>query len=271
MPNTRRTPELRFPGFGGDWEAYTLGDFLEFKNGINAAKDQYGSGTKFINVSDILENDYITYDKIIGEVIVDEEMLRKNEVRYGDLVFQRSSETREEVGTANVYLDKERSAVFGGFVIRGRQTREYVPEFMNYLLKTAAVRSDMTSRSGGSTRYNIGQDSIAQTSITLPSLPEQQKIAAFLRAVDARAARLRRQLAALEAYKRGVMQRIFDREIRFGAGECDEVRLGELAEITTGSSNRQDSNAVEGEYHFFDRSEDIRRSPIYLLDRKSVV
>ncbi|WP_420458461.1 restriction endonuclease subunit S [Neolewinella sp.] len=77
---------------------------------------------------------------------------------------------------------------------------------MNYLLKTSSARKDITSRSGGSTRYNIGQEGIAASSVHLPTLPEQQKIAAFLTAVDGRQAGLRRQVAALERYKRGVMQ-----------------------------------------------------------------
>lgn len=104
----KKEPKLRFPEFSGEWEEKTLGDLLEFKNGINASKEQYGKGIKFINVLDVLNNDYITYDNIIGKVDVDKKTLENNFVEYGDVLFQRSSETREEVGTANVYLDKEK-------------------------------------------------------------------------------------------------------------------------------------------------------------------
>ena len=94
---------------------------MEFKNGINASKEQYGKGVKFINVLDILNNDFITHDKIIGSVDVENEIFEKYPVNYGDILFQRSSETREEVGSASVYLDKEHTATFGGFVIRGKK------------------------------------------------------------------------------------------------------------------------------------------------------
>ena len=53
------TPKLRFKEFSDDWESRKLGDLLEFKNGINASKEQYGHGKKFINVLDILSNNYI--------------------------------------------------------------------------------------------------------------------------------------------------------------------------------------------------------------------
>ncbi|HCZ6540294.1 TPA: restriction endonuclease subunit S, partial [Staphylococcus aureus] len=35
---TKNVPELRFPGFEGEWEEKQLGEFCEFNNGINAKK-----------------------------------------------------------------------------------------------------------------------------------------------------------------------------------------------------------------------------------------
>jgi type I restriction enzyme, S subunit len=65
-------PRLRFPEFrdAGEWEEKKIEELLEFKNGINASKEQYGKGTKSIDVLDILQNDFITYEKIIGSVDV---------------------------------------------------------------------------------------------------------------------------------------------------------------------------------------------------------
>jgi type I restriction enzyme S subunit len=154
-------PQLRFSGFEGEWKTVILGDLLTFKNGLNSDKEKYGKGVKFINVLDILNNDFITYDKIIGSVEITEKEFEKNEVSYGDILFQRSSETRTEVGQANVYLDRDKSSVFGGFVIRGKAKYEYDPLFMNYLLSTPIARKEITDKSGGSTRYNVGQDTLS--------------------------------------------------------------------------------------------------------------
>ena len=157
---------------------------MEFKNGINAPKEQYGSGYKYISVLDVLNNDFITYDIIIGSINVNQEVINKYPVNYGDILFQRSSETREEVGTASVYLDKEKTATFGGFVIRGRKIGEYEPVFLNRLLKTDLSRNQITSKSGGSTRYNVGQDILSSIILPFPTLPEQQKIASFFTTID---------------------------------------------------------------------------------------
>lgn len=209
-------PNLRFPSFIESYKETTLEEFFTFKNGVNAEKGSYGTGRKFINVLDIIADRPITYDTIIGSVAIDDAEFQKNEVVYGDVLFQRSSETREEVGQSNIYLDNTQSATFGGFVIRGRPKKKFVPQYFNALLRTARVRKDMTSRSGGSTRYNISQESLEKVIICLTTDEgEQQKIAAFLSAVDEKIAQLMRKKALLEDYKKGCMQQLFSQKIRF--------------------------------------------------------
>jgi type I restriction enzyme S subunit len=220
---SKAIPKLRFKEFSGRWELKRLSQLLEFKNGINASKEQYGRGFKFINVLDILNNEFITHDSIIGSVDVDKNAFEKYPVNYGDILFQRSSETREEVGTACVYLDS-RPATFGGFVIRGRKIGEYDPMFLNKLLKTDLSRNEITSKSGGSTRYNVGQETLSSVALPFPTLPEQQKIASFLSAVDEKIQQLTRKKELLEQYKKGVMQQLFSSsELGFAGLEDDRI------------------------------------------------
>jgi type I restriction enzyme S subunit len=251
MEKQKNIPSLRFPEFNGDWEFKILGSLLEFKNGINADKEQYGSGYKFINVLDILNNDFITHDKIIGSVNVSEDIVNKFPVNYGDLLFQRSSETREEVGTTNVYLDKDKTATFGGFIIRGRKIAEYEPMFLNRLLKTDSARNQITSKSGGSTRYNIGQEILASIKLLYPELPEQTKIASFLTKVDEKTSVLKKKKELLEQYKKGVIQQIFSQEIRFKDDdgndypEWEELTLGELLIKNSKKNKNQEFKLVQ--------------------------
>jgi len=234
--NSLNVPKLRFPEFKGEWVRKKLGEVLEFKNGINANKEQYGSGYKFINVLDILNNDFITYESIIGSVNIDEELFNKFSVEYGDILFQRSSETREEVGTANVYLDENKSATFGGFVIRGKKIGEYEPVFLNTFLKTDLSREQITSKSGGSTRYNVGQEILASISLPFPSLPEQTRIASFFNVLDKKISELKQKKSLLEQYKKSVMQKLFSQELRFKDENGNEFpkwekkKLGEVCE-----------------------------------------
>ena len=211
----KKVPKLRFKEFNNEWEEKKLGDMLEFKNGINASKEQYGKGIKFINVLDILNNDYITYNNIVGKVDIDKKTLEKYSVTYGDVLFQRSSETREEVGTANVYLDKEKIATFGGFIIRGKKKKDYNALFINKVLKTNLTRNEIMSKAGGSTRYNIGQDALTNVKIIIPNIREQEKIANFLSSVDKKISLTEEKLNLFKEYKKGIMQKIFSQELRF--------------------------------------------------------
>ena len=106
---------MRFPEFSGEWEIYPLTDFMSFKNGMNPDAKRFGRGTKFISVMDILNNQFICYDNIRASVEVVDGDIETYGVNYGDILFQRSSETLEDVGQANVYLDSK-PAVFGGLL-----------------------------------------------------------------------------------------------------------------------------------------------------------
>lgn len=238
----KKTPKLRFKEFSGDWESKKLGSLLEFKNGINASKEQYGKGKKFINVLDILSNNYITYENIIGKVDVDDDTFEKYSVGYGDVVFQRSSETREEVGTANVYLDKEHKATFGGFIIRGKKIGAYDPIFMNKLLKSCLARKEITTKSGGSTRFNVGQDILSEVNLYFPRLEEQEKIACFLSLIDQKVNLQIEKIEYLKEYKKGMIQKIFRRQLVFKDNDgklypkWETKKLGECIENKGGTA-----------------------------------
>ena len=250
----RKVPKLRFKEFSDEWEEKKLGDILEFKNGVNASKEQYGKGIKFINVLDILNNDFITYDNIIGKVDIDNNTVEKYSVTYGDILFQRSSETREEVGMANVYLDKKNIATFGGFVIRGKKIGEYIPIFLNKLLKTNLARNEITSKSGGSTRYNVGQETLKDVRLLFPILQEQEKIANFLTNIDKKISLTEKKLELFREYKKGVMQKIFSQELRFKDSNgndypnWEEKKLEDIVNINKGKQLNKELLEKQGEY-----------------------
>ena len=162
------------------WKTTTLDKLLEFKNGVNADKEKYNSGVKMISVMDILTDSPIYYDKIKGQVDIDEKTLDTYSVTYGDILFQRSSETFEDAGKSNVYLDKDRTATYSGFVIRGKKKAHYNPYFLNEALRIGQVRNQIIRNAAGSQHINVGQDSLAKIIVPLASNVEQSNIAEIL-------------------------------------------------------------------------------------------
>ena len=207
-------PRLRFPGFEGEWEAKELGDLLMFQNGINAPAEKYGKGIKYISVMDILNNTFITYDRIRGLVDIDDQTLKNYSVEYGDIVFQRSSETPEDIGHSNVYLD-DRTATFGGFVIRGKKTGDYNPLFFKYLLDSGTARKEIIRIGQGAQHYNIGQEGLRKISLYFPKESEQKKIARILELIDTNIGLHTALIMALKSYKRGLIFALFQPNNRF--------------------------------------------------------
>ena len=205
---TLNVPPLRFPEFSGEWEEHTLSEYLEFKNGLNPDAKRIGSGLPFISVMDILSEGVINYDNIRGKVNATEKEIECFGVKDGDLLFQRSSETLEDVGRANVYMDN-RTAIYGGFVIRGRKIGNYDPLFFKYLLATPLARKRTCRMGAGAQHFNIGQEGLSKISLYFPSIEEQRKIAEFLSLIDERIATQNKIIEDLKKLKSAISKQAF--------------------------------------------------------------
>ena len=200
---TLNVPNLRFPEFEGEWEEHYLSDYLDFKNGLNPKPERFGKGIRFISVMDILNNAVITNDCIRASVDVSEEELLSFCVENGDILFQRSSETLEDVGRANVYMDNK-PAVFGGFVIRGKKKAEYDPLFFRYLLASPFARKKIIPMGAGAQHFNIGQEGLNKVKLHFALLDEQKKIARLLSLLDERIAIQNKIIEKLQSLIKGL-------------------------------------------------------------------
>ena len=226
---------MRFPEFSGEWEEHTLSEYLEFKNGLNPDAKRIGSGLPFISVMDILSEGVINYDNIRGKVNATEKEIECFGVKDGDLLFQRSSETLEDVGRANVYMDN-RTAIYGGFVIRGRKIGNYDPLFFKYLLATPLARKRTCRMGAGAQHFNIGQEGLSKISLYFPSIEEQRKIAEFLSLIDERIATQNKIIEKYESLIKGIAQNV-------ARNNKPNIRLSECLECS--SSTLQESDVCE--------------------------
>lgn len=211
--NNGETPEgykkTDFGVFPSEWETVFLGNLMDFKNGINANKEKYNNGIKMISVSDILTDLPIVYNSIQGQVDIDEDTLKKYDVTYGDVLFQRSSETFEDAGKSNVFLDHNVTATYSGFVIRGKKKAEYEPYYVNEALRIEKVRKQIITRAAGSQHINVGQDSLASIVIPFASLYEQSRIAEVLTKWDVMIELQKQYIKKLETLRIAYIQSFF--------------------------------------------------------------
>ena len=229
-------PKLRFKEFKDEWKTIKLKQILSFKNGINANKDSYVRGIKYISVGDILNNTFITYDKIKGLVDINKKILNENSVEYGDIIFQRSSETFNDIGQSNVYLDKEKVATFGGFVIRGKKIGDYNPLFLNYLLKSPYNRKKIIIKGAGAQHYNISQEELEKININCTKENEQEKIANLFSLLDKKIELQKQKIEALKIYKIGLIAKFFN------SLNCDEKQIKDIGIVITGTTPSKDNS-----------------------------
>ena len=226
---------MRFPEFTEEWEEHALAEYLDFKNGLNPDVKRIGRGLPFISVMDILADGTINYDSIRGKVEATEREIENFSVEKGDILFQRSSETLEDVGRANVYMDN-RTAVYGGFVIRGRKIGDYNPLFFKYLLSTPLARKRTCRMGAGAQHFNIGQDGLSKISLCFPLMEEQNKIARLLSLIDERIATQNKIIDKLQSLIKGVAQNV-------ARNNKPNIRLSECLECS--SSTLQESDVCK--------------------------
>lgn len=221
-----------------DWDVEPLGEIMEFQNGFNADKAAYGAGTPFINVLEVITNTHLTPDKILGRVAVAKSQLNTFKVRRGDVLFNRTSETQEEIALAASY-DHDEPVIFGGFVIRGRPdpTRLH-PRFGGYGLRSSRVRSQLISRGQGVVRANIGQGDLKTVLVPLPHTDEQEAISVALSEADALIEALAALIAKKRDLKRGAMQLLLSGDCRLPgfAGDWKLQPLGGLGRWQGGAT-----------------------------------
>jgi type I restriction enzyme S subunit len=270
MSEVAHTPQLRFPEFIGEWDVTNFGNISSIKRGasprpISSPKwFDKDSSVGWVRISDVTKSK--KYLKKTEQYLSEDGINRSRKVDKGNLIMSICATIGKPIYTNfNV-------CIHDGFIVFDSLSED--KGFIYYLLEKIQKKWYRYGQPG--TQVNLNSDIVSSEIFSIPTKPEQQKIAAFLAAVDSKIEQLSKKQELLGEYKKGSMQQIFSQAIRFKADDgsefpdWEEKKLRDVAKITTGSSNREDSG-LDGQYTFFDRSEDIRTSDRYLFDGKAVI
>jgi len=219
-----------------DWAVKPLAELFGFQNGVNADKSAYGHGVRFINVLEVITHFAITESQIPGKITLPAQAIKTFAVHRGDVLFNRTSETQEEVGLTSVYMGTQ-PVVFGGFVIRARPRDDSMaPGFTAYALRSPIVRSQIIGLGQGVVRANIGQRDLSRVRVPLPTKAEQEAIAEALGDADALIESLDQLLAKKRQIKQGAMQELLTGKKRLPGftGAWDAVNLDSVIDRITG-------------------------------------
>ncbi|MEP5632683.1 MAG: restriction endonuclease subunit S [Tateyamaria sp.] len=221
-----------------DWDARLVGENLDFKNGLNKAKAYFGHGTPIINYMDVFGNSGLQASDVAGLVSVTSEEQSAYSARKGDLFFTRTSETVDEIGMSAVLLENLDSAVFSGFVLRGRDKTSASAldiDFKKYCFRSSVVRKQIRSTASYTTRALTNGKLLSKVFVPTPSDTDEQKaIAEALSDVDGLIVGLEALIAKKRDLKTATMQQLLTGKTRlpgFGGGVgMKQTELGEIPE-----------------------------------------
>lgn len=270
MSEKRNIPELRFPEFSEKWSKSLLGDVVDITSASRVHKDEWTEhGVPFFRSSDVVAsfNGTKNTKAFISLELYNSLSKKIGRVKKGDLLitgggsigipFLIKNDDPLYFKDADLLWIKNTENTSGQFLYSFFIT----PQFKKYL--------GCITHIGTIAHYTVVQ--AKNTPFHFPSLPEQQKIAEFLSAVDKRIELLQAKKEKLEAYKKGVMQQIFSQKLRFKSDDgsdfpdWEEKKLGEMAKIFSGGTPKSSKPEFYGGSIPFIRSGEINSTETELF------
>ena len=173
-------------------------------------KDDFGFGNaRFITFLNVLTNAKI--DTSILESVNVSEGEHQNEVKKGDLLFNTSSETPEEVGMCAVMDEELENVYLNSFCFGFRVTDDNIDStFIAYLMRSHIGRRIMSILAQGATRYNLSKNSFCKAELLLPKTKEEQKqVASYFTTLDAQISLQTQRLEKFKQIKSACLDNMF--------------------------------------------------------------
>ena len=210
------TGQQRLPGFSEGWKSKRLKELGATFGGLTGkTKADFGSGrARYITFMNIMTNvviDCTTFERVQVWPIESQ-----NQVRKGDLFFNGSSETPEEVGMCSVLMDEATDVYLNSFCFgfRCHDLQLVNGKYLAYYFRSNQGRELLKSLAQGATRYNLSKTALLRVEFPCPSVDEQTAIAAVVSDMDAEIVALEIRLNKTREIKQGMMQALLTGSIR---------------------------------------------------------
>jgi type I restriction enzyme S subunit len=212
--------ETRLPGHMKPWTEARLGELGTFFKGSGVRKSEANSGAlPCVRYGEL----YTHHDNVVRRFfssISPQVAATATRLERGDLLFAGSGETKEEIGKCAAFAG-DFLAYAGGDIVVLRNHRQN-PTFMGYYCNSPVVGRQKASKGQGDAVVHISARALADISVRLPSVPEQDAIAEVLEDSDAEISTLEERRAKTQDLKLAMMQ---------------ELLTGKTQLHTTGGSN----------------------------------
>ncbi|AFA48493.1 restriction endonuclease subunit S [Acetobacterium woodii] len=261
----KKVPQLRFPGFSGEWEERKLGDLLsETRRPIKMEDD-----IEYQLVTVKRRNEGVTSRGLFKG----KDILVKNyfELKHGDYVISKRQVVHGANGIVPEYLD---GAIVSNEYLVSVGNKKITTDFLTIISKLPSMYKMFFLSSYGidieKLVFNV--EDWKKRKIFIPPVPEQKIVSTFFLILDNAIALQQRKLTHLQARKKGLLQKMFPKdgelfpELRFPGftDAWEERRLGEVVQITMGQSPNSENYTHNPDDHILVQGNaDMRNGQVF--------
>ncbi|CAC8557352.1 restriction endonuclease S subunit [Staphylococcus aureus] len=230
-------PELRFPEFDGEWEEKQLNNIVDSLKGNSNDNEEL----PVLTIS--AKKGWLNQKERFSQVIAGNSLSKYNELKKGDLSYNKGNSKVALYGI--VYkLNYDRALVpnvYKSFRPKSNYESDFIEKYFHTKILDKQLRKVITSTARMDGLLNISDNDFYSMLINIPTKKEQQKIGEFFSKLDQQIELEEQKLAKLEEQKKGYMQKIFSKELRFkdengnNYPEWEEKKLKELIDVRDGT------------------------------------
>ncbi len=233
MENTNLKPVIRFPEFTESWQEKSIKNIAKVVGGGTPSTEQKNYWNGEIN--------WFTPTEIKSNSV------SESNRKITKLGLEKSSATLLPKGTllltsratiGEVAVAKEKCTTNQGFqslIVNSDNSNLFIFNLIK------VYKNELFKYANGSTFKEISKKDIEKIKVVVPVLKEQKRIADFLTSIETRISSLKEKKDTLLDFKKGVLQKIFNQDIRFKNDngndfpDWGEKRVDKLFDVTRGN------------------------------------
>jgi type I restriction enzyme, S subunit len=193
------TGKIRFSGFSDEWKKTRLKRIIREEK----SRNKNGVITRVLSVTN--RSGFVLPKDQFSRQVASDDLSNYKIVRQGQFGYNPS---RINVGSFARLDSYDEGVLSPMYIIFSINEKSLDSDFFNNWMGSHEAKQRITSSTQGTVRDSVGFDALGSFPIILPSLDEQQKIAALLSAADKEIATNQKLLAALKRQKSGLQQQL---------------------------------------------------------------
>ena len=199
-------PEVRFPGFSGEWEQFMFSDIANVRRGLTyKPADVSTEGVRVLRSSNINGD---TFEIRTDDIFVKKSAVKIATVKDNDILITSANGSSRLVGKHALIQGIKGDMVHGGFMLLATSSQ---PHFVNALMSSSWYDKfiNLYVSGGNGAIGNISKSDLESQIVYIPIVEEQVQIGNFFKQLDQTIALQEKELEALQQTKKAFLQKMF--------------------------------------------------------------